>query len=54
MAEVGDQRSAARVGLSVISYWLFGRSVGMNCLHDFFDFYDFYDFNGYGFDDLTG
>jgi hypothetical protein len=48
-SEVRDQRSEARgqraVSLSVISYSLFGSSVAMSCLEDF------YDFNG--FNDLT-
>jgi hypothetical protein len=32
------------VSLSVISYLLFGRSVAISCLDDFYDFYAFYDF----------
>jgi hypothetical protein len=39
--EVGGQKA---VSLSVISYLLFGRSVAISCLDDFYDFYAFYDF----------
>ena len=49
LSEDTDDSGQQGVALTVISYWLFGRSVAMSCLHDFYDFYGFYDLN-----DLNG
>ena len=48
-----EDRIQQAVSLSVISYSLFGKSVAMSCLDDFYAFYGFYGFNDfYGFYDF--
>ncbi|MEJ2363285.1 MAG: hypothetical protein P8075_06330 [Deltaproteobacteria bacterium] len=41
-----EDRGELALSLSVITYLLFGRSVAMSFLHDFYDFYDLNGLNG--------
>ena len=43
--EHGEIQLAA--SLFVIRYSLFGKSVALKLVDDFYDFYDFYDLNGF-------